>query len=223
MTAPTTPTTTGGAPRPRSNFNNWISAIGGVIAIGALFSFALLVWIDFTQDNQNPYLGIFTYIVAPGFLILGLVLVFFGAWAQRRWAVKHAAVPDKWRLDFSDPTHRRRLVLFGCGALVFVMLSAFGGYQTYHYSESTAFCGQVCHDAMNPEFVTYKRGSHARVDCVQCHVGSGAQWFVKAKINGTHQLIAYVLDDPAPFALGRSARLLPRWLVVGCDGAQRRQ
>jgi nitrate/TMAO reductase-like tetraheme cytochrome c subunit len=196
MTSPNTPTPPSGAARPRSHFNNWISAIGGVLALGALFSFALLVWIDFTQDNQNPYLGIFTYIVAPGFLIAGLAAVFFGAWAQRRWAIKHAAtMPDKWRLDFSDRVQRRRVVLFGLGALAFVMLSAFGSYQTYHYSESTAFCGQVCHDAMNPEFVTYQRGSHARVDCVQCHVGSGAQWFVKAKINGTHQLIAYVLDN----------------------------
>jgi len=181
--------------KPRSNFNNWISAIGGVLAVGALFSFALLVWINFTQGDKNPYLGIFTYIVAPGFLIAGLILVFFGAWAQRRWAIKHAAQPDKWRLDFSDRRHRVQLVLFGLGAVVFVMLSAFGSYQTYHYSESNLFCGQVCHGAMNPEFVTYKRGAHARVDCVECHVGSGAQWFVKAKINGTHQLIAYTLDN----------------------------
>ncbi|MFM1749779.1 MAG: hypothetical protein RLZZ188_3445, partial [Verrucomicrobiota bacterium] len=47
------------APRTRSNFNNWISAIGAVIALGALFSFALLVWMDFTQGEKNPYLGIF--------------------------------------------------------------------------------------------------------------------------------------------------------------------
>ncbi|HTO04827.1 MAG TPA: NapC/NirT family cytochrome c [Opitutus sp.] len=181
---------------PRSDFNNWISAIGAVIAVGALFSFFFLVWIDFTQGNENPYLGIFTYLVAPGFLIFGLALVFFGAWAQRRWAAKHAqTTPDKWRLDFKDRKQRRRLVLFGAGALGFIVLSAFGSFQTYHYSESTQFCGQVCHEAMNPEWVTYQRGAHARVDCVQCHVGSGAEWFIKAKINGTHQLIAYVLDN----------------------------
>lgn len=199
MSAPTPPSSEsgrGGVLKPRSHFNNWISAIGSVLAVGALFSFALLVWIDFTQEHQNPYLGIFTYLVAPGFLIAGLGLVVFGAWAQRRWAIKHAAtMPDKWRLNFADPRQRRRLILFGCGAVGFVMLSAFGSYQTYHYSESTQFCGQVCHEAMNPEFATYKRGSHARVDCVQCHVGSGAQWFIKAKINGTHQLIAYTLDN----------------------------
>ena len=77
--------------KPRSHFNNWISAIGGVIAVGGLFSFAFLVWMDFTQGEKNPYLGIFTYLVAPGFLIAGIALVIFGAWAQRRWAIKHAA------------------------------------------------------------------------------------------------------------------------------------
>ena len=134
---------------PRSNFNNWISAIGGVIAIGALFSFALLVWMDFTGDHKNPYLGIFTYIIAPAFLIAGLATAFFGAWAQRRWAIKHAMAPDKWRLDFSNPAQRRYLLLLGGGGVVFLLLSTFGSYQTYHYAESTQFCGQVGHPAMN--------------------------------------------------------------------------
>ena len=183
------------APKPRSHFNNWISAIGGVLAGGALFSFAFLVWMDFTQGDKNPYLGILTYIVAPGFLITGLGTVFFGAWAQRRWAIKHASMPDKWRLDFSDRNQRRYLILFACGAVVFLGLSAFGSYQTYHYSESNQFCGEVCHSAMNPELTAYKRGAHARVVCVDCHIGSGAKWFIKAKVNGTHQLISYTLND----------------------------
>lgn len=189
------------APRParrRSHFNNWITAIGAVVAVGALFSFAFLVWMDFTQGDANPYLGIFTYLVAPAFLIVGLAIIFFGAWAQRRWEIRHAAtMPDRWQLDFGDPRQRTRILLFSAGATGFLILSAFGSYQTFHYSESNQFCGQVCHDAMNPEFVTYKRGAHARVNCVECHVGSGAEYFLKAKINGTHQLIAYTLDNYA--------------------------
>ncbi len=183
-------------PAERSHYNNWISAIGAVVAIGALFSFALLAWMDLTGGNSNPYLGIFTYIVAPGFLIGGLALMGFGAWAQRRWLIRHGeTMPDKWRLDFRSPAQRRRLVLFGAGGLGFILLSAFGSYQSFHYAESNQFCGQVCHSAMNPEWVTYKRGSHARVDCVACHVGEGVEHFIKAKLNGTHQLIAYTLDN----------------------------
>src|ERR1051325_4618831 len=114
--------TTPSRPPVRSHFNNWISAVGGVLAVGALFSFALLVWIDFTQGDTNPYLGIFTYIVAPGFLITGLATVFFGAWAQRRWVAKHLDTGrDKWRLDLSDRRHRKYVVLFGCGGLVFLL------------------------------------------------------------------------------------------------------
>ena len=83
------------------------SAIGAVIAIGALFSFALLVWMDFTQGEKNPYLGIFTYLVAPAFLVTGLGLAAFGAWAQRRWMIRHANAPDRWRLDFQSKAQRR--------------------------------------------------------------------------------------------------------------------
>ncbi len=191
-----TPKPSAAPARSRSPFNNWISAAGGVLAVGALFSFALLVWIDFTSGDKNPYLGIFTYLVAPGFLISGLVAVFAGAWLQRRYAIKYAGEsPDRWQLKFDDPRQRRMIILATIGAVAFLLLSVFGSYQTYHYSESVQFCGEVCHRAMNPEFVTYQRGAHARVDCVDCHIGAGAEWFIKAKINGTHQLIAYTLNN----------------------------
>ncbi len=85
MSDPAPTPSTPAAAKPLSNFNNWISAIGAVLAVGALFSFLFLAWMDLTGKGNNPYLGIFTYIVAPGFLITGLGLVFFGAWAQRRW------------------------------------------------------------------------------------------------------------------------------------------
>ncbi|MCF7687349.1 MAG: NapC/NirT family cytochrome c [Cephaloticoccus sp.] len=192
--APVTPEkSTPGAPR--SNYNNWISAIGAVLAIGAIFSFAFLLWMDLTGSGNNPYLGIFTYIVAPGFFFTGAAIMIFGAWAQRRWAIKHSHAPDKWRLDFHNPKQRRLLGVFIVGGVMFLMLSAFGSYQSYHIAESNAFCGQVCHTAMNPEYVTYQRSAHARVDCVDCHIGSGALWFVKAKLNGIHQLIAYTVTD----------------------------
>jgi hypothetical protein len=182
--------------QPRSHFNNWISAIGMIIAAGALFSFAFLVWMDFSQLEKNPYLGILTYLVAPAFLITGIILILGGAWLQRRYALKHAGDrPDRWQIDLGDERQRRFIFGLAGGGVLFLVLSAFGSYQTYHYSESNEFCGEVCHKAMHPEFVTYKRGSHARVDCVECHIGSGAEWFIKAKINGVHQLISYALDN----------------------------
>ena len=34
---------------------------------------------------------------------------------------------------------------------------------------------------MKPEFTAYQDGPHARVACVQCHVGPGASWFVQVE------------------------------------------
>jgi hypothetical protein len=56
--------------------------------------------------------------------------------------------------------------------------------------DSTEFCGQVCHKVMEPEFVAHRDGPHSRVACVECHIGSGASWFVKSKIDGTRQVLA---------------------------------
>ena len=41
---------------------------------------------------------------------------------------------------------------------------------------------------MNPEFTAYQASPHARVACVECHVGSGAGWYVKSKLSGIRQV-----------------------------------
>ncbi len=67
-------------------------------------------------------------------------------------------------------------------------------YSGYHYMESNAFCGEVCHVPMTPEYTAYQNSAHSRVACVDCHIGSGASWFVKSKISGARQLFAVVAD-----------------------------
>jgi hypothetical protein len=42
---------------------------------------------------------------------------------------------------------------------------------------------------MHPEYTAYKISAHSHVDCVACHIGSGAQAYFSAKVNGTKQLI----------------------------------
>jgi len=54
------------------------------------------------------------------------------------------------------------------------------------------FCGLACHGPMKPEYTAYLHSPHARVECTACHVGPGASAFVKAKINGVHQLMGVV-------------------------------
>ncbi|MCI0564702.1 MAG: NapC/NirT family cytochrome c, partial [Nitrososphaera sp.] len=41
---------------------------------------------------------------------------------------------------------------------------------TWEYTNSPEFCGTVCH-TMPPEYTAYQISPHARVDCVDCHLG----------------------------------------------------
>lgn len=97
------------------------------------------------------------------------------------------------------PTWRTRrgvLVLFllfaGIGAAVAVSLQS-----TLHYSETASFCGS-CH-TMDPELKAYKISPHRDVACAECHVEPGLRGMIKAKANGTKQLIQILTDTyPKP-------------------------
>jgi hypothetical protein len=41
---------------------------------------------------------------------------------------------------------------------------------------------------MKPEYTAYLYSPHARVSCAECHVGSGADWYVKSKLSGAYQV-----------------------------------
>ena len=79
------------------------------------------------------------------------------------------------------------------------LILGIGTYKGVEVMESTAFCGTACHTVMEPEHTTYQRSPHARVKCVECHIGSGTEWFVKAKISGLYQVYAVLFDKvPRP-------------------------
>jgi len=185
------------SPNQPSGFGNWISLAGFVLSIGSLFSFLLLYAIDTMAQSSSPYLGILTFVVAPGFLVLGLVLLGLGWLLQRRQAsrVQVGGKPSHLlTIDLSRAQDRRALALFVTGAAIFIMISAVASYRSYRFAESVQFCGQTCH-SMNPEFVAYQNSPHAHVGCTECHVGEGATGFVKAKLNGVHQLVETIANS----------------------------
>jgi nitrate/TMAO reductase-like tetraheme cytochrome c subunit len=64
---------------------------------------------------------------------------------------------------------------------------------------------------MKPELVTYSHGPHARVACAECHIGSGAKWYVRSKLSGSYQLYAtafhkYPTPVPTPIKNLRPAQ-----------------
>ncbi len=68
-------------------------------------------------------------------------------------------------------TDRWRLYLFAA-FIVFVIGNALfaGGVTVWEYTNSPQFCGTTCH-AMPPEYTAYQVSPHARVPCVDCHLG----------------------------------------------------
>lgn len=56
------------------------------------------------------------------------------------------------------------------GVLTMLVLTA--GAYGWEYTNSPKFCGQTCH-TMPPEYTAYLTSPHARIDCVDCHIGKG--------------------------------------------------
>lgn len=54
--------------------------------------------------------------------------------------------------------------------VIFGLLLIAGSVTGWNYTNSVSFCGTTCH-TMPPQYVTYLRSPHARVACVECHLG----------------------------------------------------
>ena len=175
------------------HWQNWLSFAGAVVAAASFFAFLLLFAIDLFSRTGNPYIGILAYVISPTFLFLGLGMMGLGAWVQRRHSRK-AGEPKATILavDLNRPADRRKLLYFVGASAVFLLCTAIGSYQSYQVSESVEFCGKACHGPMKPEYIAYQASAHARVSCVECHVGHGPDAFVKAKLNGIHQLVGVI-------------------------------
>ena len=176
-------------------FRNYISFIGAAIVIASLASIVLLFLIETTGASNNPYLGIFTYILFPAFLAFGLLVILFGMLRERRRRRKLspseiAAYP---KLDLNNPRSRRNFFAFLGLSFVFIFMTVFGSYRAYEYTESVAFCGQACH-VMKPEYTAFQASPHARLRCVDCHVGPGPGGYVRSKFAGVRQLYGVVFN-----------------------------
>ena len=179
-----------------SLLRNYVSFIGLALSVASLTSIGLLVLIELSSGDDNPYTVLVTYILLPSVLGFGIAVVLLGMLLERRRRRRdpEAHITPYPVLDLNDPIRRRRVLLLLGLSFIFLFLSAFGSYRAYEYTESVAFCGQQCHAVMKPEFVAYNASPHSRVRCVECHVGGGPEWYVRSKINGMHQLYAVTFN-----------------------------
>ena len=181
----------------RPLFRHPVSIAGAVLAtLGALL-FLLVFAVDLFGFHQHPYIGIVSFLVFPTVFVVGLLLIPVGlAMDRRRRAAGRGPSEVQWpRIDLNNPRHRA----LALGAVLLTVLNlvivSAATYRGVEYMDSVQFCGLVCHQVMQPEFEAYQDGPHSRVKCVDCHIGSGAESYARAKVSGIRQLAALLSDS----------------------------
>src|SRR5271169_2227000 len=132
-----------GLARIRAFLANPLSIIGLALSVVALGNILFLFFIDMTSDHPSPYVGILAYMIAPGFLVLGLMIAIFAGFYARRKRLTAVGVAPYLRLDFSDPSQRGAVALFLAFVIAFVGMSVVGSYKAYTFTDSVGFCGQL--------------------------------------------------------------------------------
>ncbi len=194
-------------------WDNWVAAAGSVLSAVTVFLLGVMlilyVYNALAGRESNPYVDLIGFMVLPAFLALGVILILIGNLIRRRQ--EKAEGRPHTMLDVTSGRFVRRAVVVASVTLVaFVGLGLFS-FEAYHYTDSNQFCSYVCHEVMAPEATTHASSPHANVKCVECHIGPGASWFVRAKLSGLRQVVAVMTDDfhrpiPTPVENLRPAR-----------------
>lgn len=176
-------------------FYNPITLSGALVSLLSFVIILFLIIVEFFSENPNPYLGIITFIVLPTFLLGGILLVILGALKENRRLLslgqRKRSLPV---IDLNNPKHQVATLIFSVGSLLLLISSSFGTFKAYEYTDSDQFCGEVCHKVMEPEYTAYKDSPHSRVGCVKCHIGPGADWFVRSKLSGSYQVYSTIFN-----------------------------
>ena len=172
--------------------NNLITVFGAILTTISAVSIIIFMIADLITGLKNPYTAILSYAILPGLFVLGLLAIPIGIWLRRRRLISSGAALedlDRYpRLNFNDP-HLRHLAAIVLGlTAINVVIFGTSSYLAIEYMESVPFCGAVCHTVMKPEYTAYQGSPHSRVKCVECHIGPGAPWFVRSKIDGLRQV-----------------------------------
>jgi hypothetical protein len=192
---------------------NPVTLTGAVLttsSAGTLIAF----WVyDFLLPGPpHPYIGILIFLILPGVFVFGLLLIPIGIVLRRHALLKRGELLDVYpAVDLRQPLVRRGLLSVTIFTAVNILIFGTASYRGVAYMDSSQFCGQTCHTVMEPEFTAYQGSPHAHVECVECHIGPGAGWFVRSKLSGVRQVFAvsfhtYPTPIHAPVKFLRPAR-----------------
>ncbi len=192
--------------------SNWLSRVGVVMVTTGAILWLILLPVMFRGFTSSPYSGILTFMGLPALFFGGLILIPVGIVFRARRERHRGIYPKNFPpLDFHNKELRRLLLFIGVTTVINLVIGAQLMYSGVNYMDSVSFCGKTCHTVMQPEYVAYEHSPHARVACVQCHIGPGASWFVRSKLSGSYQVYATIFNIyprpiPVPVSNLRPAR-----------------
>jgi nitrate/TMAO reductase-like tetraheme cytochrome c subunit len=180
--------------------NNWISLAGVIIVTTATIFWLFLLPTTLRGETKNPYLGILAFLAIPAPFFAGLAMIPLGMWLKRKREGRRAIYPPEFPPLTWQNRELRKLVYFvGAATVLNIAIASQLTYGAVNYMDSTTFCGLTCHTVMQPEYTAYQNSPHSHVECVQCHIGPGASWFVQSKLSGVGQVFAVTFNTyPRP-------------------------
>jgi len=183
-------------------WGHWLSVVGSIATTVAANAFLVFFLMDMTR-GLNPYSAAVAYMILPIFFVGGLVLVALGAWRGGKRPGAEARASSRLSTALQaitvDPKTRKRLMAFGLLTGINIAIVTIATYKGVTYTSTPSFCGQLCHQTMEPEHTVYKDSPHARIPCADCHVGHGIGPFFESKLAGARQLWHMTTGDiPRP-------------------------
>ncbi|MGA3015554.1 MAG: cytochrome C [Bryobacteraceae bacterium] len=182
--------------------NNWISLAGVVVVTTTVVFWLFLLPVTLKGEATSPYIGILVFLGLPAPFFAGLIMIPLGIWLKRRReGISGIYPPDFPPLTWHSFELRKLVYFFGAATVVNLAIASQVSYGAVNYMDSVTFCGETCHTVMQPEFTAYGNSPHSRVECVKCHIGPGAGWFVKSKLSGVGQVFAvtfHTYPEPIP-------------------------
>ena len=178
-------------------FRSRVSVVGTVMALVILPVLVLFTLLDMQGIVRNPYFSFINYVVLGPLFVFGLVLMVVGLLLRKGDEDLGIFTYEYLKEQFSMPGRFTRvrnvlmlIIAFAFGTMVVVVLVSYTGLR---YTDSTSFCGQFCHQVMDPEYVSYRNSPHSQVACVSCHFGEGS-WSPGTKLSGMRQIVAVAFN-----------------------------
>jgi hypothetical protein len=194
-----------------------LAKLGGyTVTFGTISALTYTLMTIFSQA-ESPYAGLIFLVLVPSTFFGGLALVPIGIYLAFKRECRldpnlgEKSLGEILRQLSGEQDVRNRIIAFiifsGANVVLTLVIIMLG----FDYLDSSSFCGLLCHKVMEPEYVMYQRSPHARVACVDCHIGPGTSWFVRSKLSGLRQVYAvmagtYSRPIPTPIKELRPSR-----------------